>query len=78
MTVLLALTDQLVKTVPTWTFGTDERSRDRQNAEPEDKARVHSERGQRLTYHPAQQIVRAEVNLDPNDAGVVVCVRGGT
>ena len=34
--------------------------------------------GPRLTYRPAQKIVRAEVNLDPNDAGVVMRVRGGT
>jgi site-specific DNA recombinase len=49
-----------------------------QNAVPGDKARVYSEIGLQLTYHPAQQIVRAEVNLDPNDAGVMVRVRGGT
>ena len=49
-----------------------------QNADSEDKAEIYSALGLRLTYHPAQQIVRAEVNLDPDDAGVVVRVRGGT
>jgi hypothetical protein len=48
-----------------------------QNANPGDKAGVYSALGLRLTYQPAQQIVRAEVNLDPNDAGVKVRVRGG-
>jgi hypothetical protein len=48
------------------------------NADPEDKAAIYNGIGLRLTYQPAQQIVRAEVNLDPNDAGVKVRVRGGT
>ncbi|MCW2554857.1 MAG: Recombinase [Mycobacterium sp.] len=49
-----------------------------QNADPEDKAEIYNGLGLRLTYQPTQQIVRAEVDLDPNDGWVMVRVRGGT
>jgi site-specific DNA recombinase len=48
------------------------------DADPADKARVYTELRLRLTYQPAQQIVRAEANLDPHDRGAMGCVRGGT
>jgi site-specific DNA recombinase len=47
-----------------------------QHADPADKARVYKELGLRLTYDPAQHKVRAQVNLDPDNHGVMVCVRG--
>lgn len=49
-----------------------------QNASAEDKARVYDELGLQLTYNPAKKEVRAEINLDPEIHGVMVCVRGGT
>ena len=47
-----------------------------QNAAPEDKARVYDKLGLRLTYAPGTKTVRAEMNLDPNNRGVMVSVRG--
>jgi site-specific DNA recombinase len=49
-----------------------------ENATPEDKARVYSELGLRLTYAPGTKTIRAEINLDPNNHGVMGSVRGGT
>jgi hypothetical protein len=47
------------------------------HADPEEKSRIHAQLRLELIYDPAQQSVRAEVNLDPDDAGVMVRVRGG-
>lgn len=41
------------------------------------QAEIYDGLGLRLTYQPAQQIVRAEADLDPDNRGVVVRVRGG-
>ena len=49
-----------------------------EHADAADKARVYHELGLRLTYDPGQHTVRAQVNLDPNSGGFMVCVRGGT
>ena len=49
-----------------------------ENAAPEDKTRVYSELGLRLTYAPGSKTIRAEMNLDPNNHGVIGSVRGGT
>ncbi len=47
-------------------------------ANPADKARVYKGLGLRLTYAPGPRVVRAQVTLDPNNRGVMDCVRGGT
>lgn len=47
-------------------------------AEPERKADLYAKLGLHLTYHPAQQTVRAEARLDPAPYGEMVGVRGGT
>jgi hypothetical protein len=47
-------------------------------ADLEDKTKIYAGLNLRLTYQPAEQIVRAEVNLDPHAGGAMVCVRGGT
>ena len=46
------------------------------SAEPEDKAEVYRQLGVALTYHPEEQSVRAEVNLDAHMWGYGSCPRG--
>jgi hypothetical protein len=45
-------------------------------ADPVDKARVYEGLQLHLTYQPAQQIVRAEANLDSHEYGAMGRVRG--
>lgn len=47
-------------------------------ADPADKARIYRGLGLQLTYAPGPRVVRAQVTLDPNNRGVMDCVRGGT
>ncbi len=53
------------------------------HADPRDKAEIYKGLALRLRYQPAQNTVRAEVNLDPHRSlnhpyGEMVRVRGGT
>jgi hypothetical protein len=47
-----------------------------EDADATGKARVYHELGLRLNNDPGQHTVRAQVNLDPDSGGVMVCVRG--
>lgn len=48
-----------------------------QKAAVEDRAEIYGQMGLRLTYESGKQNVRVEINLDPDNAGITVCVRGG-
>ncbi|HEU0088614.1 MAG TPA: recombinase family protein [Pseudonocardiaceae bacterium] len=45
-------------------------------ADPTDKAEVYRQLGLRLTYQPAEHLVRAEAHLDPHGWGYGLCPRG--
>lgn len=46
------------------------------SADPEDKAEVYRQLGTRLSYEPANRLVRAEAGMNPQPWGYGKCPRG--